>query len=48
MLAIAFAAVMPVAGQLYIESRSERLAANPIRAIGVSAVGQAAVNLLPQ
>jgi hypothetical protein len=48
MLAIAFAAVTLVAGQLYIQSRSERLTANPIRAIGVSAVGQAPVNLLPQ
>jgi hypothetical protein len=44
MLAIAFAAVMLVAGELYIQSRSERLTANPI---GFSAVGPP-VNLLPQ
>ena len=45
MLAIAFAAVMLVAGQLYIQSRPERLTAIPAAPNGVSALGQARVNL---
>jgi hypothetical protein len=45
MLAIAFAAVMLVAGQLYIQSRPERLAAIPVALTASVPVGQAQVNL---
>jgi hypothetical protein len=41
-LAIAFAAVMLVAGQLYIQSRSERPTAIPAAATASASVGQAA------
>jgi hypothetical protein len=46
MLAIAFAAVMLVAGQLYIE-KSARLKAVPSRANGVGAVGYALCEPVP-
>jgi hypothetical protein len=42
MLAIAFAAVMLVAGQLYIQSRSERPTAIPAAETASASVGQAA------
>ena len=46
MLAIAFAAVMLVAGQLYIQSRPERLTAIPVALTASVPVGQAQVNLI--
>jgi hypothetical protein len=45
MLAIAFAAVMLVAGQLYIQSRPERVTATPVALTASVPVGQAQVNL---
>jgi hypothetical protein len=48
MLAIAFAAVMLVAGQLYIQSRPERLTAIPTALTKSVTVGLAPVNLSQQ
>jgi hypothetical protein len=45
MLAIAFAAVMLVAGQLYIQSRPERVAAIPAALTASMPVGQAPIDL---
>jgi hypothetical protein len=45
MLAIAFAAVMWVAGQLYIQSRPERLMAIPAALTASAPVGQASMHL---
>ena len=47
MLAIAFAAVMLVAGQLYIQSRSERLTAIPAALTASVPVGQARMKSTP-
>jgi hypothetical protein len=45
MLTIAFAAVMLVAGQLYIQSRPDRLTAIPAALAASMPVGQAPIDL---